>query len=251
MSGKRASSNGDARGAAVLAIKQLEVSYGSIRAVRGIDLELYNRQITVILGANGAGKSSVIRSIMGLAKISGGCIEYPSGHIISGSPPHVVNALGIAWVPEGRQVFANLTVHENLLIGAFRDWGKETIHDRLAWVTSLFPQLGERAHQIGGSLSGGEQQMLALGRALMSEPRILLLDEPSLGLAPQVTQMLFDLILTIRNQGVSVLMAEQNANQALRIADYAYLLENGELVGHGVASDMKERRDVRAAYLGG
>jgi len=240
-----------ARGGALVRIRGLEVVYGHVRAVKGVDLELAEAQICVVLGANGAGKSSIIKSIIGLVKPRDGTIEFPVGTHIQATPPHRIHRRGIAWVPEGRQIFANLSVRENLQMGAFTVGGKGTIDARMQRITTLFPRLGERINQFGGSLSGGEQQMLAFGRALMSDPRVLLLDEPSLGLAPKVVEMLFDLVGEIRNDGISVFMAEQNANQALRVADYAYLLENGEIRGHGTAREMEEREDVRAAYLGG
>jgi branched-chain amino acid transport system ATP-binding protein len=240
-----------ANGEVLVRIRELEVAYGHVRAVKGVDLELEEAQICVVLGANGAGKSSIIKSIIGLVKPRCGTIEFPAGSQIQSTAPHRIHRRGIAWVPEGRQIFANLSVRENLLMGAFTVAGKGTIDERMQRITTLFPRLGERINQFGGSLSGGEQQMLAFGRALMSQPRVLLLDEPSLGLAPKVVEMLFDLVGEIRDDGISVFMAEQNARQALRVADYAYLLENGEIRGHGTAREMEGREDVRAAYLGG
>lgn len=235
----------------ILRIQGLEVVYGHVRAVRDVDLELRRGQVTVILGPNGAGKSSIIRSIIGLVKPRSGTIEFPLGQPIQGEQPHKVNARGIAWVPEGRQVFANLSVRENLDIGAFGVRDKAVVRQRLDRILSIFPVLGERMSQAAGSLSGGEQQMLAFGRALVSGPEILLLDEPSLGLAPKVVERLFDLVGEIRDDGLSIVMAEQNARQALRVADFVYLLENGEVRGSGSARAMAEREDVRAAYLGG
>jgi branched-chain amino acid transport system ATP-binding protein len=235
----------------ILRVQGLEVVYGHVRAVRGADLTLRRGQVTVILGPNGAGKSSIIRSIMGLAKPRSGTIEFPPGQPIQGEQPHEIHARGIAWVPEGRQVFANLSVRENLDIGAFGVRDKAVIRQRLERILSIFPVLGERMGQAAGSLSGGEQQMLAFGRALVSGPQILLLDEPSLGLAPKVVERLFDLVGEIRDDGISIIMAEQNARQALRVADFVYLLENGEVRGSGTARAMAEREDVRAAYLGG
>jgi branched-chain amino acid transport system ATP-binding protein len=235
----------------LLRVTGLEVVYGHVRAVKGVDLQLERAQVCVVLGANGAGKSSIIRSIVGLVKPRAGLIEYPIGSAIQGQEPHLIHRAGIAWVPEGRQVFANLSVRENLRMGAFGVPSKSTIDDRMQRITSLFPILGDRMNQLAGSLSGGEQQMLAFGRALMSDPRVLLLDEPSLGLAPKIVERLFDLVSDIRDDGLSIFMAEQNALQALRVADYAYLLENGEIRGYGTPREMEEREDVRAAYLGG
>ncbi len=213
---------------ALLQVSGLEVAYGPVRAVRGVDLEVHQGEIRAILGANGAGKSSIIRAIMGLVRPRGGTVAF-GDQALHKLPPHKVNQLGIAWVPEGRQVFSTLTVQENLLMGAF----------------------GRRHGQATGSLSGGEQQMLAVGRALMSDPRLLLMDEPSLGLAPKVVQALFDLALEIRARGISILMAEQNARQALRVADYAYLLEVGEIRGGGSAREMEASETIRRVYLGG
>lgn len=235
----------------LLRIQNLEVIYGHVRAVRGVDLELRHGQVTVILGANGAGKSSIIRSIIGLVKPRSGTIEAPPGSEIQHDPPHKIHARGIAWVPEGRQIFANLSVRENLDIGAFGVRDRQVISARLERITTIFPILGERMNQAAGSLSGGEQQMLAFGRALISGPQILLLDEPSLGLAPKVVARLFELVGEIRDDGISILMAEQNARQALGVADYVYLLENGEMRGAGTPRQMEDREDVRAAYLGG
>jgi branched-chain amino acid transport system ATP-binding protein len=234
----------------LLQVNGLEVAYGPVRAVRGVDLEVQVGEIRAILGANGAGKSSIIRAIMGLVKPRGGTIAFES-QAIHKFPPHKVNRLGIAWVPEGRQVFSTLTVQENLLMGAFGQRPGQATHARQEQIMDMFPRLRERREQLAGSLSGGEQQMLAIGRALMSNPTLLLLDEPSLGLAPKVVQYLFDLAQEIRARGISILMAEQNARQALRVADYAYLLEVGELRGGGSAREMEASETVRRVYLGG
>ena len=234
----------------LLKVSGLEVAYGPVRAVKGVDLAVHEGEIRSILGANGAGKSSIIKAILGLVRPRRGTITF-EGKEIQRLPAHKVNQLGIAWVPEGRQIFSTLTAHENLLMGAFADRNGQEVQERLAQIMGLFPILRERQSQLGGSLSGGEQQMLAIGRALMSNPSLLLMDEPSLGLAPKVVQRLFELVREIRARGISILMAEQNARQALRVSDYAYLLEVGELRGGGSASDMEASAEVQRVYLGG
>jgi branched-chain amino acid transport system ATP-binding protein len=234
----------------LLQVSGLEVAYGPVRAVRGVDLEVHQGEIRAILGANGAGKSSIIRAIMGLVKPRGGTVAF-RGQALHKLPPHKVNQWGIAWVPEGRQVFSTLTVQENLLMGAFGRRDGQATHARQEQIMDMFPHLRERRAQLAGSLSGGEQQMLAIGRALMSDPRLLLMDEPSLGLAPKVVQSFFDLAQQIRARGISILMAEQNARQALRVADYAYLLEVGEIRGGGSAREMEASETIRRVYLGG
>lgn len=234
----------------LLQVKGLEVTYGPVRAVKGVDLEVPKGEIRAILGANGAGKSSIIRAIMGLVKSRRGTLTLADREL-QRLPPHTVNRLGIAWVPEGRQIFSTLTVHENLLMGAFSQRHPQEVRARQEQIMELFPILKARQEQLGGSLSGGEQQMLAIGRALMSNPVLLLMDEPSLGLAPKVVQYLFDLTREIRARGISILMAEQNARQALRVADYAYLLEVGEIRDGGPARDMEASERVRRVYLGG
>jgi branched-chain amino acid transport system ATP-binding protein len=234
----------------LLQVSGLEVTYGPVRAVHRVDLEVHTGEIRSILGGNGAGKSSTIKAIMGLVKPRGGKVVF-DGQETHRLPPHKVNRLGIAWVPEGRQIFSTLTVYENLLMGAFGDRHGQEVQERLEELMQLFPILKQRREQLGGSLSGGEQQMLAVGRALMSRPRLLLMDEPSLGLAPKVVQFLFDLVQQIRQRGISILMAEQNARQALRVSDYAYLLEVGQIRGGGSAREMEASEEVRRVYLGG
>jgi branched-chain amino acid transport system ATP-binding protein len=235
---------------ALLVVSGLEVAYGPVRAVRGVDLEVHAGEIRVILGANGAGKSSIIRAVMGLVKPRGGTVAF-DGQALHKLPPHKVNERGLAWVPEGRQVFATLTVEENLAMGAFGRRHGEAAAARRERIMDMFPRLRERRGLLAGSLSGGEQQMLAIGRALMSDPRLLLMDEPSLGLAPRMVRSLFDLAQEIRAGGISILMAEQNARQALRVADYAYLLEVGEIRGGGSAAEMAASETIRRVYLGG
>jgi branched-chain amino acid transport system ATP-binding protein len=214
-------------------------------------MEVPEGEVRIILGANGAGKSSIIRAVVGLVRPRSGRIEFPAGKTISGLSPHEIAKRGISWVPEGRQVFANLSVRENLLVGAFMLGDKRELERRLAETFERFPRLQERSGQLGGSLSGGEQQMLAIGRALMARPTLLLLDEPSLGLAPQMVQAVFTFIESVKATGMSVLMAEQNAKQALEVADYAYLVENGEVLREGHPREMAALDDVKAAYLGG
>ncbi|HYB42358.1 MAG TPA: ABC transporter ATP-binding protein [Candidatus Methylomirabilis sp.] len=234
---------------ALLRVSGLEVVYGSVPAVAGVGLEIPAGEIRAILGANGAGKSSTIKAILGLLRPRAGAIEF-EGRPIHGLPTHRIHQLGIAWVPEGRQLFSTLTVHENLEMGAFARGGAG-LPAKLDEVFALFPRLRERRTQVAGSLSGGEQQMLAIARALMAEPKLLLMDEPSLGLAPKVVQRLFEQIQEINARGLSILMVEQNARQALRIAHYAYLLEVGRLAGEGPPAALAASERVQRVYLGG
>ena len=234
----------------LLRVTGLEVSYGPVPAVAGVGLEVPEGEIRAILGANGAGKSSTIKAILGLVKARAGAIEFED-RPIHGLPAHRIHQLGIAWVPEGRQLFSTLTVHENLEMGAFARGSAARFPSRLDEVFALFPRLRERRAQVAGSLSGGEQQMLAIARALMAEPRLLLMDEPSLGLAPKIVQRLFEQIQEINAGGLSILMVEQNARQALKIAHYAYLLEVGRLVGEGPSRELEASENVKRVYLGG
>jgi branched-chain amino acid transport system ATP-binding protein len=234
----------------ILRVTGLEVAYGPIPAVKGVNLEVREGEIHAILGANGAGKSSTIKAILGLVKARAGTIEFPAGREIRGLPPHRINQLGIAWVPEGRQLFSTLTVHENLEMGAFGVSDPRTFQTRREEVFALFPRLAERRAQLAGSLSGGEQQMLAIARALMAGPRLLLMDEPSLGLAPKILVRLFEQIQEINARGLSILMVEQNARQALRIAHHASLLEVGRLVWSGSSRELEASEDVKRVYLG-
>jgi branched-chain amino acid transport system ATP-binding protein len=224
--------------------------YGPVSAVAGVGLEVPEGEIRAILGANGAGKSSTIKAILGLLKARAGTIEF-QGRPIHGLATHRIHRLGIAWVPEGRQLFSTLTVHENLEMGAFARGAGARFPAKLDEVFALFPRLRERRTQVAGSLSGGEQQMLAIARALMAEPRLLLMDEPSLGLAPKIVQRLFEQIQEINARGLSILMVEQNARQALKIAHYAYLLEVGRLVDEGPSRELEASENVKRVYLGG
>ena len=221
----------------MLKIENLCVSYGGIKALRGISLEVPDGKIVTLIGANGAGKSTTLRTISGLVKADSGSITY-DGQELLGKPINKILEAGIAQSPEGRRVFANLTVLENLKAGAYLRKDKDGIEKDIKWVYELFPRLEERNWQLAGTLSGGEQQMLAVGRALMSRPKLLMLDEPSLGLAPLVVQGIFDIIRTVNEQGVTVLLIEQNANMALKIADYAYVLETGNITKSGTGAEL-------------
>ena len=233
----------------MLKIKDLHVSYGGIRALRGVDLEVPDGKIVTLIGANGAGKSTLLRTISGLVKADSGSITYDGVELL-GKPINKVLEQGIAQVPEGRRVFADMTVLENLKIGAYLRKDKDEIEKDIQWVYSLFPRLQERHWQLAGTLSGGEQQMLAVGRALMSRPKVLMMDEPSLGLAPLVVQGIFEIIRTINQQGVTVLLIEQNANMALKVADIAYVLETGEITKTGTGAELLADESIKEAYLG-
>ena len=233
----------------MLEIKDLHVSYGGIQALRGVSLTVPEGKIVTLIGANGAGKSTLMRTISGLVKAQSGSILWNGQEILT-KPIDQIVAGGIAMSPEGRRVFADLTVVENLKIGAYLRRDKAGIQQDLEWVYSLFPRLKERSWQSAGTLSGGEQQMLAVGRALMSKPKLLMLDEPSLGLAPLVVREIFDIIRTVNQQGITVLLNEQNANMALKVADYAYVLETGTLTLSGTGAELLTNEQVKAAYLG-
>ena len=231
----------------MLKIDDLRVNYGGIEAVKGVDFEVPEGKIVTLIGANGAGKSTILRTIAGLVKPATGRIRLQAEDITALSPDRIVSK-GITLVPEGRQVFPDLTVLENLKIGAYLrtdDLG----HD-LEWVYSLFPRLKERSWQAAGTLSGGEQQMLAVGRALMSRPKLMMMDEPSLGLAPLVVKDIFSIIRKINDQGVTILLIEQNANMALHTADLAYVLETGRLTLSGTGEELLNNEAVKKAYLG-
>ena len=233
----------------MLKIKDLHVSYGGIRALRGVDLEVPDGKIVTLIGANGAGKSTMLRTISGLVKAESGSITYNDEELI-GKQINKILELGIAHAPEGRHVFPDMTVLENLKIGAYLRKDKAGVEKDIKWIYSLFPRLEERNWQLAGTLSGGEQQMLAVGRALMSRPKVLMLDEPSLGLAPLVVQEIFEIIKTINKEGVTVLLIEQNANMALKIADLAYVLETGTITKSGTGRELLEDESIKEAYLG-
>ena len=233
----------------MLEIKDLHVSYGGIQALRGVSLNVPDGKIVTLIGANGAGKSTLMRTISGLVKAQSGSILW-NGQELLGKPIDQIVASGIAMSPEVRRVFADLTVLENLKIGAYLRKDKAETEKDLEWVYSLFPRLRERSWQSAGTLSGGEQQMLAVGRALMSKPKLLMLDEPSLGLAPIVVREIFDIIRTVNQQGITVLLNEQNANMALKVADYAYVLETGTLTLSGTGAELLTNEQVKAASLG-
>ncbi len=233
----------------MLRISDLHVNYGGINALRGISLEVGDGEIVTLIGANGAGKSTTLRTITGLVKAASGSVIWKDEELI-GKPIDAIFKAGIAMVPEGRRVFSDLTVLENLRIGAYLRNDKQEIEKDIEWVYSLFPRLKERYWQYAGTLSGGEQQMLAVGRALMSRPGLMMMDEPSLGLAPLVVQDIFRIIKEINRQGVTILLIEQNANMALRIADRGYVLETGRITMTGTGEELLNDESVRAAYLG-
>ena len=233
----------------MLKISDLYVNYGGINALRGISLEVPDGEIVTLIGANGAGKSTTLRTITGLVKAASGSVLWNDTELL-GKPIDEIFKSGIAMVPEGRRVFSDLTVLENLRIGAYLRKDTEEIEKDIEWVYSLFPRLKERYWQYAGTLSGGEQQMLAVGRALMSRPKLMMMDEPSLGLAPLVVQDIFGIIKEINRQGVTILLIEQNANMALRIADRGYVLETGRISMTGTGMELLNDESVKAAYLG-
>ena len=231
----------------ILKIQDLKVNYGGIEAVKGISFEVPEGSIITLIGSNGAGKSSTLRTIAGLVKPASGKIIF-RGDDITGLDPTGIVKKGVTLVPEGRKIFPDLTVVENLRMGAYLR--NDDISGDLQWVYDLFPRLKERSWQAGGTLSGGEQQMLAVGRALMSRPKMIMMDEPSLGLAPIIVKGIFDIIREINRQGVTVLLIEQNANMALKTADYAYVLETGKITMSGPGAELLVNEDVKKAYLG-
>ena len=234
----------------MLSVENLHVSYGAIKALHGVSLKVPQGSIVTLIGANGAGKSTTLRALSGLVKPVAGTIHY-NGRDISRLPANKIVAEGLCHVPEGRMIFANLTVHENLLMGAYLQRDRKWIAEQTEYVFSLFPRLKERESQSAGTLSGGEQQMLAIGRALLGRPKFLMLDEPSLGIAPLLVKSIFERIVEInREQGLTILLVEQNANLALDISSYAYVLETGRVLLEGPSAELKANPEVQAAYLG-
>lgn len=234
---------------AMLEVKNLHVHYGVIEAIKGIDFEVNKGEVIALIGANGAGKTTTLHTISGLIKPSEGTVLFEGKDIVK-TPGHKIVSLGMAHVPEGRRVFAQLSVYENLLMGAYTRKDKEEIHNSLQVVYDRFPRLEERKNQMAGTLSGGEQQMLAMGRALMSNPSIILMDEPSMGLSPIFVNEIFDIIQKVSEAGTTVLLVEQNAKKALSIADRAYVLETGKIVLEGKAEELMNDDSVKKAYLG-
>jgi branched-chain amino acid transport system ATP-binding protein len=235
----------------MLELKNLSVSYGAINALHGISLQIKDGDIVTLIGANGAGKTTTLKTISGLLKTRGGEILY-GGQNIANLKPHQIVKLGISHVPEGRMVFANLTVQENLAMGAYLQRDKAAIRAELDFVYGMFPRLKERESQIAGTLSGGEQQMLAIGRALMSRPKFLMMDEPSLGIAPLLVKTIFEKIAEInRERRITILLVEQNANLALEISSYGYVLETGRIILQDQSAALRQNPQVKSAYLGG
>ena len=233
----------------MLKIENLSVAYGGIEALKEISLDVEEGKIVTLVGANGAGKSTMLRSIVGLVKPKSGSITYYGKNLLTEKRHNIVKT-GITLVPEGRRVFADMTVLENLMIGAFTRKDQAEIKKDLEWVLTLFPRLKEREWQLSGTLSGGEQQMLAVGRALMSRPKLLMMDEPSLGLAPLIVRDIFNIVKEIHSQGMTILLIEQNANAALHIADIGYVIETGRITIKGTGKELLANEDVKKAYLG-
>ncbi|OZI47998.1 ABC transporter ATP-binding protein [Bordetella genomosp. 5] len=233
----------------LLALRQLEVAYGGIRAVRGIDLHVNEGELVCLIGANGAGKSTTLRAITGLVPTAGGVVEY-NGQSIAGKRSYELVRQGLVMVPEGRGIFGQLTIEENLAMGAYTRRDAAQIRQDTERVFTLFPRLAERRKQAAGTLSGGEQQMVAMGRAMIARPKLLLLDEPSMGLAPLMVEKVFEVVRTIANEGVTILLIEQNARLALENSHRGYVMESGEIILAGPAREMLDDPKVRAAYLG-
>lgn len=236
---------------ALLEVKNIETYYDKVRALHGISFEIQEGSITAILGNNGAGKTTALNTVLGLLddQPDKGTILY-QGNRIDGKDTEKIVGMGIGYVPEGREIFDELTVKENLMVGAYLRKDKKAVLEDLEKMFGYFPVLKERIDQQAGTLSGGEQQMLAISRALMNRPKLLLMDEPSLGLSPVLVKMIFDIIPTIRDQGITVVLVEQNANMALKIADFGYIMENGRFVTSGSAQELREDEDVKEFYLG-
>ncbi len=234
---------------AMLTVENLEVYYGAIRALKGVSFEVNEGEVVALIGANGAGKTTTLHTITGLLRAHSGSIMF-DGKDLTKTPPHKIVSMGMAHVPEGRRVFQQLTVLENLKLGAYTRQNKQEIAESLAMVYRRFPRLEERKNQTAGTLSGGEQQMLAMGRALMSKPKIVLMDEPSMGLSPLLVTEIFDIIQEIKAAGTTVLLVEQNAKKALAVADRAYVLETGTIALEGPAAQLMNDASVKKAYLG-
>jgi branched-chain amino acid transport system ATP-binding protein len=234
----------------MLTLQDVRVFYGAIQAVKGISLDVRERELVTIVGANGAGKTTTLRTISGIYRPKTGSITF-EGRNLAALPSHEIVALGISQAPEGRQIFGSLSVRDNLMLGATRRADRASIGQELDYLVSLFPVLGERMNQSGGTLSGGEQQMLAIARALMAKPRLLLLDEPSLGLAPMLVNRIFAVISRLKETGVTILLVEQNARKALEIADRAYVMETGRMILEGDARELAANPEIEKAYLGG
>jgi branched-chain amino acid transport system ATP-binding protein len=234
----------------LLDISGLHVHYGAIHALQGVTLRVKRGQIVTLIGGNGAGKSTTLRTISGLLRPTSGSVVF-DGQLINKTPPHRIVRLGVAHAPEGRGIFPNLTVDENLMLGAYARHDTGAIRQDRERSLDLFPRVRERLKQQAGTLSGGEQQMLAIARALLARPRLLLLDEPSLGLAPQIVQVIFNIIRQINRDGVTILLVEQNAHMALSVANEAYVIQTGQVIKHGPARELLADKDVQKAYLGG
>jgi branched-chain amino acid transport system ATP-binding protein len=234
----------------MLTLQDVRVFYGAIQAVKGISLDVRERELVTIVGANGAGKTTTLRTISGIYRPTTGSITF-EGRNLAALPSHEIVALGISQAPEGRQIFGSLSVRDNLMLGATRRADRASIGQELDYLVSLFPVLGERMNQSGGTLSGGEQQMLAIARALMAKPRLLLLDEPSLGLAPMLVNRIFAVISRLKETGVTILLVEQNARKALEIADRANVMETGRVILAGDARELAANPEIEKAYLGG
>lgn len=235
---------------ALLEVRDLEVCYGVIRAIRGISFDVNEGEIVTLIGANGAGKTTTMQSVVGLISKNGGKVTF-DGHDITKTPCHKIVHMGMTQVPEGRRIFQELTVYENLLMGAYSIKDQSGFKDDIDAIYTRFPRLAERRNQIAGTLSGGEQQMLAMGRAIMSHPKLLMLDEPSMGLSPLLVDQVFEIIKDINKDGTTILLVEQNAGKSLAISDRAYVLENGNIVLSGTGSELAASEMVRKAYLGG
>jgi len=235
--------------AAILKVDNINVYYGAIHAIKGVSFEVNEGEIVTLIGANGAGKSTTLNTVSGLLRSKTGSIEF-LGENLNKTPAYKIVSKGLAMVPEGRRIFLQMTVQENLDMGAFTNDGKD-IDTALARVFDAFPRLKERRRQVAGTLSGGEQQMLAMGRALMSHPKLLMLDEPSMGLAPILVEQIFEIIESLHDAGTTILLVEQNAQAALSVADRGYVLETGKIVTTGTGSDLLQSPDIKKAYLGG